>query len=82
MRWGALILKLAVLSVVVGFVLHLVGWTPEQVLRGFIDWVGDTFAWAARNARDLGVYLVSGAMIVVPVWGVFAVIRYVKNRRS
>lgn len=81
MRWGAVIVKLVVVSVIVGFLLHWLDWTPADVLRRFVDWIADTFAWAARNARDLGVYFITGAMIVVPVWGVFALVRYLKGRR-
>lgn len=82
MRGGGIIIKLIILSLVVGFVLHYFGLTPVEVFEGFFENVGDLFRWAMRHAQEIGLYLMTGAVIVVPVWGVFALLRYLRNRGS
>jgi len=63
---------LVVLSIVVGFVLDTIGLDPFGFLRRlvanfdrFVDWLVNLGFDAVRN---LGRYLVWGAMFVVPIW--------------
>ncbi len=63
---------LVVLSIVVGFVLDTIGLDPFGFLRRlianfdrFVDWLVNLGFDAFRN---LGRYLVWGAMFVVPIW--------------
>ena len=66
------LLWLVVLSIVVGFVLDTIGLDPFGVLRRlivnfdrFVDWLYQLGFDAVRN---VGRYLVWGAVFVVPVW--------------
>jgi hypothetical protein len=71
----AVLLRLAVISVLVGIVLSLLGVTPHNFLRVLDDF--------ARHVYDLGFgaiqwlieYLVLGAIVVVPVWLVMRLLR-------
>jgi len=64
----AVLLRLAVVSVLVGIVLSLLGVTPHNFLRVLDD--------VARHVYNLGFgaiqwlieYLVLGAILVIPVW--------------
>ncbi|WP_420548243.1 DUF6460 domain-containing protein [Curvivirga sp.] len=76
------IIKLAVASLIVGFVVHFFGLTPERVwenlgetvhalwgiVQGFFTWAGD--------------YILTGALIVVPIWAIVTVLKYVNNAIS
>ncbi len=67
-RPGAVILRLAILSVVVGALLHVAGLSPVALLRGVEALVRSVIGtgWdAARNVAEFALY---GAMVVVPVW--------------
>lgn len=76
------IIKLAVASLIVGFIVHFFGLTPERVwenlgetvhtlwgiVQGFFVWAGD--------------YILTGALIVVPIWAIVTVLKYVNNAIS
>lgn len=64
----AVILRLAIISIIVGVVLAAMGITPENfvwriqlILRNLYDLGFGAIHWALR-------YLLLGAMIVVPIW--------------
>ena len=70
MRSGPIytVLKLLVLSLVVGLVLHWLDLTPLDLLRDlgeharrFFDWLRGFAGWAVD-------YVLVGAMVVVPIW--------------
>lgn len=76
------ILKLAVISFVVGFVLVQLDVTPEdifdnfgQTLRNIYEMVKGAIEWSAG-------YIVIGAVLVVPIWGIAALLGAMKRRRS
>lgn len=61
-------LKLLVLSLVVGLVLHWLDLTPLDLLqnlgesaRRFVEWLRRFVGWAID-------YVLMGAMVVVPIW--------------
>ncbi len=65
---GAVFLKLAIISVIVGALLHLAGLSPVSLLRGLEAMVRSIIGsgWdAVRNVAEFALY---GAMLVVPVW--------------
>lgn len=71
----AVLVRLALLSVVIGFLLSFFGITPRNLFQVIDD--------LARRIYDLGFgaiewlldYLVLGAMIVVPVWLIMRLLR-------
>jgi Family of unknown function (DUF6460) len=71
----AVVLKLAIICVVVGIVLNVIGVDPTDLLRGIPDimraisqlgW--DWVEWVFR-------FFVLGAIIVVPIWVIVRVVR-------
>lgn len=78
------ILKLAVVSLIVGLLLSWLDITPEDIFANF----GDTVLAIFNKAEDLvewgAGYIVIGAVIVVPIWLVIAVVNALsgRNRKS
>jgi len=75
----AVILKLALLSILVGFVLTVIGldprnilWSIEALVRTVLDLGFEAFDWLWR-------YLLLGAVIVVPIW---LLMRLMQSRKS
>ena len=75
----AVIIKLALLSILVGFVLTVIGldprnllWSIEALIRTVLDLGFEAFDW-------LWHYLLLGAVIVVPIW---LLMRLMQSRKS
>ena len=73
----SVVLKLAFISLLVGFVMSVFGLNVQGVIRGAIDLLRDTLRDGAGLFRNLGGYIITGAALVVPVW---LVIRLSKAR--
>ena len=75
------VLKLAVVSLAIGFALDLLGITPEDIFANF----GDTILAIFRKAEDLvewsAGYIVTGALIVVPIWLIVRLVDVLSGRR-
>ena len=67
-RPGAVIVKLVLLSLLVGFVMSVFGFNASDLVRGAIHAMRDVFRDGAGMIRQLGGYVLAGAAIVVPVW--------------
>lgn len=72
------IVKLALLSILVGFVLTVIGldprnilWSIEALVRSIFDLGFEAFNWLWR-------YLLLGAVVVIPVW---LVMRLAQSRK-
>ena len=76
---GRTIIKLIIISVVVGFVMSMMGFSPWDLVRfierGMRDLWNSGFAALGR----VGDYLIVGAMIVIPV---FVILRILNWRKS
>lgn len=75
----AVIVKLALLSILVGFVLTVIGldprnilWSIEALVRTVLDLGFEAFEWLWR-------YLLLGAVIVVPIWLLMRLLQARKN---
>jgi hypothetical protein len=75
----AVLIKLALLSILVGFVLTVIGldprnilWSVEALIRSIANLGFEAFDWLWR-------YLLLGAVIVVPIW---LIMRLVQARKS
>lgn len=73
------IIKLALLSILVGFVLTVIGldprnilWSIEALVRTVLDLGFEAFDWLWR-------YLLLGAVIVIPIW---LLMRLLQARKS
>ena len=67
-RPGALIVRLVLISLVVGFLMSVFGVNPQGLVNGAIDMVHDALRDSTGLLRSFGFYVVTGAVIVVPVW--------------
>jgi hypothetical protein len=73
------IIKLVILSVVVGFVLSMMGLSPWDLVRFIDDGIRELWRSGFRALGRVGDYLLVGAMIVIPV---FIVLRILNWRKS
>lgn len=80
---GALstIIKIAIVSLVVGFVISFFGLTPQSVLQALGSTVRDVFEAVLNLFRWAFEYILIGAVVVVPIWLVFFLLRWARTRR-
>jgi hypothetical protein len=64
----SVILKLALISLLVGFIMSVFGLDVQSVIRGTIELLRETLRDGAGLIRNLGAYIVTGAALVVPIW--------------
>ncbi len=62
------IIKLIIVSFIVGWLLSLFGITPVDFWTGLVDFVTGLFETVAGFAGDALIYVVIGAAIVVPLF--------------
>ncbi|GHA31370.1 hypothetical protein GCM10007989_29240 [Devosia pacifica] len=60
--------RLAVVSVLVGFVLTMLGLDAESVFRGAAEFIAETIRDSGGLIRTIGTYLLTGAALVIPIW--------------
>jgi hypothetical protein len=71
------LLKLIVLSLIVGAIMAGLGLTPGNLMRQAVDAVHAVFGLGFDTLRNVGGYVVTGAVIVIPIW----VITRIASRR-
>lgn len=64
----SVIIKLVLISLLVGFVMSVFGFDAADLVRGAVDMVRDAIRDGAGVFRQMGGYVLAGAAIVVPVW--------------
>jgi hypothetical protein len=62
------LLKLIVLSLIVGAVMVGLGLTPANLWYLLVDTVRSVFGLGLDTFRNIGTYVLTGAVIVVPIW--------------
>ena len=72
----AVIVRLAVVSLLVGALLMWLDIRPAEVFQQLTDVLDRLWALGFRSIRDMGDYLVAGAIIVVPVWLILRLLSY------
>ena len=71
-----MILRLVVVSILVGALLMWLGIRPADVFEQLSELVDRLWALGFRSLRDLGDYIVAGAAIVIPVWLILRLLSY------
>jgi|ETNmetMinimDraft_8_1059916.scaffolds.fasta_scaffold889342_1 Na+/H+-dicarboxylate symporter len=78
---GGTVVKLLIVSLLVGIVLAVLNIDPQNVLQSARDGVesliemgASVFGWAFK-------YVLIGAVVVVPIWLVLYLLRYLRGRR-
>ncbi|WP_434712011.1 DUF6460 domain-containing protein [Rhizobium sp. YTUHZ045] len=65
---GRTLIKLVVVSLIVGFVMTVFGLTPWNIIYGFRDFVLDLWHRGFSALGRVGDYLLLGATIVIPIF--------------
>lgn len=76
-RPGALLIKLGLISLFVGFLMSVFGFNAGDLVRGASEAIREVLRDGAGVFRQMGSYIVTGAAIVLPVW---LVLRLLKSR--
>jgi hypothetical protein len=74
---GRVLLKLLVMSFLLGVVMHTLGWSPLDLIDGLREIVNRIWAMGFDAIRRFADYILLGAVIVVPL---FLVLRLLKFR--
>lgn len=67
-RPGAVIVKLLLISLLVGFVMSLVDFNVGDVVRGVLQIAREALRDGAGLFQQMGVYILTGAGVVIPIW--------------
>ena len=65
---AAVALRLVVVSFVVGLILAMFGFDPETVFNSFLREMRRLIEFGFSDFRQVGRILLTGAMVVIPVW--------------
>jgi hypothetical protein len=65
---GSVIVRLVFLSLLVGAFMAFLGLTPFALIESVVGWVRSVFDLSFETVRDIGRWILYGAVIVVPVW--------------
>jgi Family of unknown function (DUF6460) len=76
----SVLVKLLILSIVVGALLHWTGLSPASLVRGLDALVRDLVGTGWDAVRNVGAYALYGAMVVVPIWLISRLISQRKSR--
>jgi len=76
------VIKLVVVSLIVGFVISKLDITPEDVLNNFGETVHSLYNFAADAVEWAADYIVLGAIIVLPIWGISTLLSYLNNKKK
>jgi hypothetical protein len=76
---AAVVLRLVVVSFVVGLILAMFGFDPETVYESFDRAVRHLIEFGLTDFRQFGRILLTGAMVVLPIW---LVLRLLDARRA
>lgn len=72
----SVLVKLIVVSFVVGALLMWLHISPADVFAELSDLADRLYALGFRSLRDFGTYIAAGAAIVVPVWLIIRLMSY------
>ncbi len=65
---GSVALRLIVVSFVVGLLLAMFGFEPETIYENLVRLVRRLIEYGLSDFRQFGRILLTGAMVVIPVW--------------
>ena len=76
------IVKLAIISLLVGFALVFFGIEPTDLVKGLGSTVVKIYELVLGFMRDAMKYVLIGAVVVIPIWLVFYLIGLAKKKRG
>lgn len=75
----AVAVRLLVVSFVVGMLLAMFGFDPETIYARFVELARHILDFGLTDLRQFGRILLTGAMVVVPIW---FILRLMNSRRA
>lgn len=73
---GRTLIKLIVISLIVGFVMKVMGWRPLDLIEAARHFVLDLWHTGFAALGSFGDYLLLGATIVIPLFIIFRLLNY------
>ena len=65
---GSVLVRLIFLSLIVGAFMAFLGITPLGLIEGLFDWISSVFDLSLETVQEVGLWILYGAVIVVPLW--------------
>ncbi|PVE21221.1 integrase [Microvirga sp. KLBC 81] len=65
---GSVLAKLIFLSLLVGAFMAFLDITPFVLIEGLFNWISSVFDLSLETVKEVGLWIVYGAVIVVPLW--------------
>jgi Family of unknown function (DUF6460) len=65
---GSVLVKLIFLSLLVGAFMAFLNITPLGLIHGLVDWIGSVLDLSLDTVKEIGLWVLYGAIIVVPLW--------------
>jgi hypothetical protein len=78
---GSTIIKLLIASLIVGFALTFFNLDPRDVLTHMLRWAKSLAEWSVDVFGSAVSYILLGAVIVLPIWLVFYLLRALRGRK-
>lgn len=77
---GRLLVRLVVMSLIMGFLMAIFGLSPQDLFRSVERLFADMFDNSFEVLRRAFSYVVTGAMVVVPIWIVMRLMASARRR--
>jgi len=78
---GGTVVKLLIFSLLVGFLLTWLNVGPQDVFQYGIENAEKIFNWAVDLFGNALTYILLGAVVVLPIWLVFYLLRFARGKR-
>ena len=78
---GSTIIKLVIACFIVGFALAFFHVDPKDVLTHGLRWIKSLAEWSFQAFGSAISYILLGAVIVLPIWLVFYLLRAARGRK-
>ncbi len=65
---ASVLAKLIFLSLLVGAFMAFLGVTPLRLIEGLFDWITSILDLSLDTVKEIGLWVLYGAVIVVPLW--------------
>lgn len=79
---GRTILRLLIISLLVGVFMSFFDITPQSIMENFGDTVVKVYEVATGWLRWMVPYILLGATLVVPIWAILAVLRMAGRKKN
>lgn len=76
------VIKLALICLGVGLILAFFDIDPVSLMRNFPQAIQSVFEVVANMIRWAVPYILLGAVVVVPIWLIFFLLRMARNKRN